>query len=124
MQMNEELLIQKTERQPTDKLCQIIAEKKAKNTQLNFAINDYISLKLSFNRKSNELLLTTDFKAVTGESRPTVAMKEAWIENQLFDLKSEMNIAKENISSIKRDIEILNDEIRLYELMTQKELIK
>jgi hypothetical protein len=79
--MNEELIIQKSVTDPTDKLCQIIAEKRAKNTQLNFAINDYVSLKLAYEQKNNELLLTTDFKQVTGESRPTVAMKEAYIEN-------------------------------------------
>ena len=121
--MNEELIIQKSVTDPTDKLCQIIAEKRAKNTQLNFAINDYVSLKLAYEQKNNELLLTTDFKQVTGESRPTVAMKEAWIENQLFDEKMEMNIAKENVASIKRDIDLLNDEIKLYELQTQMRMI-
>lgn len=121
--MNEELIIQKSVTDPTDKLCQIIAEKRAKNTQLNFAINDYVSLKLAYEQKNNELLLTTDFKQVTGESRPTVAMKEAYIENALFDEKMEMNIAKENVASIKRDIDLLNDEIKLYELQTQMRMV-
>lgn len=122
--MNEELIIQKVSVDPTDKLCQIIAEKKEKNTQLNFAINDYVSLKLSYEQKTNEMLLTTDFKAVTGESRPTVAMKEAYMENALFDEKMEMDIAKENVNSIKRDIDLLNDEIKLYELQAQMRMVK
>lgn len=107
---------------PTDRLQQVINEKKEKNVQLNFAINDYISLKLAYEQKSNELLLTTDFKQVTGESRPTVAMKEAWIENQLFNEKMEMNIAKENVNSIKRDIDLLNDEFKLYSYKCDMEL--
>lgn len=104
---------------PTDRLQQAINEKKIKNAQLTFAVNDYVSLKLAYEQKSNELLLTTDFKEVTGESRPTVAMKDAWIENQLFDQKSELNIAKENIACLKRDIDIINDEIKLYECQCQ-----
>ena len=122
--MNEELIIQKIGTDPTDKLCQIIAEKREKHTQLNFAINDYVILKLSYEQKNNELLLTTDFKKVTGESRPTVAMKEAYIENTLFDEKMEMNIAKENVNSIKRDIDLLNDEIKLYELQCKMRMIE
>ena len=102
---------------PTERLQQIIEEKRLKQTQLNFAINDYVSLKLTYEQKTNELQLTTDFKEVTGESRPTVAMKEAWVENQLFDEKMELTIAKENVESIKRDINLLNDEIKLYELI-------
>lgn len=108
---------------PTDRLQQVIACKREKNVQLNFAINDYVILKLNYEQKTNELILTTDFKAVTGESRPTVAMKEAWMENELFIEKMEMNIAKENVNSIKRDIDILNNEIKLYELQAQMRMI-
>jgi len=107
---------------PTDKLSQKIEEKLKANEQLTCAINDYISLKLSYKQKSNELLLTTNFKEVLDESRPTVAMKEAWIENQLFDLKMEMEMAKENVKIITRDIELLDDYIKLYELKTRMEL--
>ena len=120
--MNEELVIQKIEREPTDKLCQIISEKRVKNTQLNFAINDYTSLKLQYSQKSNDLLLNTNFEEVLVKKRPTVGEKEAYIENKLFTLKSELTIAKENINSIKRDIDILNDEIRLYELESRMRL--
>ena len=107
---------------PTARLQQTIDIKREKNIQLNFAINDYITLKLTYTQKSNELLLTTDFKEVTGESRPTVAMKDAWIENHLFDEKMEMEIAKENVKSITREIDILNDEIKLYEYKCQMKL--
>ena len=106
----------------TDRLAQIIGEKKIKNEQLKFAINDNISLKLELMKKSNELLLNTDFKKVTGESRPTVAMKEAYIEEQLFTLKSEVEISKANVESIKRDIEILNNEFKMFEYEIQMEL--
>ena len=109
---------------PTDRLQQVINCKREKNVQLNFAINDYVSLKLAYEQKKNELLLTTDFKAVLDESRPTVAMKEAWIENTLFEEKMEVNIAKENVNSIKRDIDLLNDEIRLYSYQCEMELNK
>jgi len=106
----------------TDRLQQVINDKKAKNTQLNFAINDYVSLKLSYMEKSNEALLTTDFKKVLDESRPTVAMKEAYIENLLFDEKMQLELAKENVKTLQRDIDIINDEIKLFELKCQMEL--
>ena len=35
--MNEELIIQKIGTDPTDKLCQIIAEKREKHTQLKYS---------------------------------------------------------------------------------------
>ena len=113
--MTQSTLMRQEMPNPTEKLADKIEEKRMKNIQLNFAINDYVSLKLTYAQKSNELLLTTDFKEVTGESRPTVAMKDAWIENALFDEKMEMEIAKENVKSIQREIDILNDEIKLYE---------
>ena len=51
-------------------------------------------------------------------------MKEDWVENQLAEEKMEMNIAKENVSSIKRDIDLLSDEIKLYELQCQMRMIE
>ena len=100
---------------PTDRMEQCINEKKLKTEELNAAMDDYISLKLQYAQKNNELLLTTNFKEVLNESKPTVAMKEAWIENQLFDLKTELNIAEVNVKTIKKAIEIINDEIKLWE---------
>lgn len=107
---------------PTARMQLTIEEKRKQNKQLKLAVNDYITLKHEYLQKTNEALLTTDFKKVLDESRPTVAMKEAYIDNLYYDEKLELAIAKENISCIKRDIEILNDEIKLYELQTQLEL--
>ena len=107
---------------PIDRIAQVIGEKKIKNQQLKFAINDHISFKLEYMKKSNDLLLNTDFKKVLNESRPTVAMKEAYIDNELFTLKSELEISKENISAIKRDIEILDNELKMFEYEIQMEL--
>lgn len=107
---------------PTARLQFIIEEKRQQNKQLTLAINDYVSLKLAYMQKSNEALLTTDFKTVLDESRPTVAMKDAYIENLLFDEKMQLTLAEENVKCIKREIEILNDEIKLYELKTKMEL--
>lgn len=110
------------EDRPEAKLACVIEEKRKQNNQLNKAINDYVSLKLTYTQKSNEALLTTNFKEVLNESRPTVAMKEAYIENLLFDEKMELSIAKENIGCIKREIEILNDYIKLFEYQIQMEM--
>ena len=120
--MTQSTLVRQEMPNPTEKLADKIEEKRMKNIQLNFAINDYVSLKLTYAQKSNELLLTTDFKEVTGESKPTVAMKDAWIENALFNEKMEMEIAKENVKSIQREIDIINDEIKLYEYQCQMKL--
>lgn len=120
--MTQSTLMRQEMPNPTEKLADSIERKRMKNIQLNFAINDHVSLKLTYMQKSNELLLTTDFKKVTGESRPTVAMKEAWIENELFDEKMELEIAKENVKSIQRDIDLINDDIKLYEYECQMKL--
>ena len=120
--MTQSTLVRQEMPNPTEKLADKIEEKRMKNIQLNFAINDYVSLKLTYAQKSNELLLTTDFKEVTGESKPTVAMKDAWIENALINEKMEMEIAKENVKSIQREIDIINDEIKLYEYQCQMKL--
>ncbi len=99
---------------PTQKMDEKIQEKKLKQDQLNFAINDYISLKLQYTQKSNELLLNTDFKELklTNEK-----MRNAFIEENLSTLKMELEISKANVASIKRDIDVINDEIKLYELL-------
>ena len=120
--MTQSTLMRQEMLNPTEKLAYSIERKRMKNIQLNFAINDLVILKLTYMQKSNELLLITNFKEVTGESRPTVAMKEAWIENELFDEKMELEIAKENVKSIQRDIDLINDDIKLYEYQCQMKL--
>ena len=115
--MDEELIMNHTEA-----LDNVLGEKKIKNAQLNFAINDYPSLKLQYLQKNNNLLLNTDFEEVLGKTRPTVGEKEAYIETQLFTLKSELEIAKENVASIKRDIDLLNDELKAYDLLIKMRL--
>ena len=107
---------------PTEKLEDLISEKIEKTSQLKFAINDHISLKLKYKKESNDLLLNTDFKEATGESRPTVAMKEAYIENKLYDLLVQLEISKENVSYIKKEIELIDNYISLYEYVIQLEL--
>jgi len=62
----------------------------------------------------DDLLMQTNFKEVLGESRPTVAMKEAWINKQtsIKDLTDKLNSYEEDVQTYKDKVNILNDLIK------------
>lgn len=109
-------------KKPIEKLEDTIDQKVIINTELHSAINRYIDLKLKYSDESNKLLLNTDFKEATGEARPTVAMKEAYIKNKLFHLHTELMVCEEYVNSLKRQLRLLDDYILLYEKMIQIEV--
>ena len=91
----------------------ILNMKNEKLKELKDAVNSEVSLRLDYEHKFNKELLsgnlTDNVKEATGESRPTTKMKEAYITEKLSSLYDELEIAKNNTSIIRKDLEYLDN---------------
>ena len=74
---------------------------------------DLLNLEHDYLTQESEILLRTDFKelGLTNEK-----MRKAYLNDQLFDEKCDIDIAKGNIESKKDTIEIINHLIKVREL--------
>lgn len=101
----------------------LLEEKAAKIKELKDAVNSEISLKLDYEHKYNEKLisptLTAEVKEATGDSRPTAAMKDAYIVEQLKTEYDNLELAKNNKSLIRKDLELLDNQISLEKYVMQ-----
>jgi len=89
---------------------------KSKTTQkLNDALTNLTKLEISYETKSNELWVTTNFSEVIVESRPTVDMKKAYIDNELKDIVSKIKIERNNVEVLKNDLKVTNALIKAEE---------
>lgn len=106
----------------------LLEQKAAKIQELKDAVNSEVSAKLDYEHKFNEQLLSADLtdkvKEATGESRPTSKMKEAFIVEQLKTEYDTMELAKNNSSLIRKDIELLDNRISLEKYVMQLKLRK
>lgn len=107
---------------------ELIEKKQSKINELKTAVNSELSLRLDYEHKFNEKLLsdtlTDDVKESTGESRPTKDMKEAYIIEQLKTEYNDLQIAIENSKLIRKDLELLDNQISLEKYVLQLELKK
>ena len=89
--------------------------KKEKIDELNDAVNSEVSLRLDYEHKFNQMLispeLTDKVKEATGESRPTSKMKEAYIVEELKTEYDDLELAKSNTSLIRKDLEYIDNVI-------------
>lgn len=108
----------------TDRLAQVIWEKKCKVKEYKDAINSHITIKQELLHKSNSWKMKPEtIKQELGLSKlPTEKQVQAFIDEKYSDLTDELAISKENINLIKKDIEILNDEINLFTYKVMMEL--
>lgn len=81
--------------------------------------HDDFKVELQVNK--DRLLLETDFKEVLGETRPTVAMKEAYMKPLLADIKNKIDVEDEIITFYLDKIAIINDLIKNKRLMLEIE---
>ena len=100
----------------------MINNKHDKLIELKKQIKNETNLQLTYLHKYNDKLLHTNFKAATGESRPTVAMKEAYIQERLREDYDNLKIAETKTKIIKKEMDLLNDRIRLEEYLIKLEL--
>lgn len=59
--------------------------------------------------KRNEFLLKLDFATLTGEKRPTVAMKDSIMDKKLEKELSDIGVLTEKVEFYKNKIKIVND---------------
>ena len=67
-------------------------------------------VELQFNK--DKLLMETDFKTELGESRPTIAMKEAYMKPHLAEFEEKVSTNEEMVTFYKDKLNILNDLIK------------
>ena len=89
--------------------------KKEKMDELKDAVNSEVSLRLDYEHKFNQMLispeLTDKVKEATDESRPTSKMKEAYIVEELKTEYDDLELAKQNTSLIRKDLEYIDNVI-------------
>lgn len=85
------------------------------------AQNDLKSAVIELSTTKNNLFMEIDFKKELSESRPTVAMKEAYIEPQIAEYKDKVDTAQEKVDFYKNKLNIINDLIKHKRLLLQVE---
>lgn len=69
--------------------------------------------KVELQNKNDKLILETDFKKELNDSRPTVAMKEAYMRKFTAELEGKVSEMKEEVEFYKNKLTILNDLIKV-----------
>lgn len=102
----------------TKELSDLISEKSEALNILNIAVNEYIRLKNEYLVKSNELKIKpTMIQEELGLSRAATEKQiQAYVDDKFKDLVRDLNIARENVSSWKRDVDLINDKISVEKL--------
>ena len=72
---------------------------------------DYWNAKYDYEMQRANLLLGTDFGAVIGKAKPTVAEKDAYIEQTIGELQLEYRLLRATLDSKKRLFQIMLKEI-------------
>lgn len=115
------LIIEVKKMDPINRLDRRICTKCNLQNDLKKAINSHVSIKLEYMHKSNEIRLKRDVikEELELSKAPTEKQVQAYIEEKLLFLKSELEISKENVNMIQRDLDLIDDEIRLCEYEIQ-----
>ena len=83
--------------------------------------NDLKFAEIELKDRKDTLLLETDFKKELGESRPTIAMKEAWMKPHLDKLEAKVERINNDVVFYKNKLTIINDLIKHKRLLLQVE---
>ena len=97
----------------THDLDELIQEKGEVLNTVNIAVNEYVRLKNEYIVKSNAIRLKPDeIQENLGLSKPaTEKQQQAYIDDNLKDLRQDLRVAEENVSSWKREVDLLDDKI-------------
>ena len=102
--------------------------KNEKLEELKDAVNSEVSLRLDYEHKFNKELLsanlTDNVKEATGESRPAAKQKEAYITEKLSKIYDEMEIAKNNTSIIRKELDYLDNIISAQKYALQLQIME
>lgn len=83
--------------------------------------NDLKYAEIALKDRKQQLLLETDFKKELGESRPTIAMKEAWMKPYLTEFEAKVESINDELVFYKNKLNIINDLIKHKRLLLQVE---
>ena len=108
----------------TDRLCQCIAQKTKKVKEYKEAINSHITIKQDLLHKGNEIKLhpQTTQENLGLKKLPTEKQTQAYIDETYKDVTDDYAISKENINVIKKELELIDDEIQMWKYIIQMEL--
>lgn len=81
------------------------------NEEIETLEKDYWNEKYDYETQRANLLLETDFGAVIGKAKPTVAEKDAYIEQTIGELRLQYRELRATLESKKRLFQILLKEL-------------
>jgi len=101
-----------------DKLLQ---DKEEKIKELKDAVNSEVSLKLELAHKANKVRLNPDMVKEEYElsKTPTEKQIQAYIDEEYSELTDDYELAKQNVSLIRKDLELLDNRISLEKYVLQ-----
>lgn len=101
-----------------DKLLQ---DKEEKIKELKDAVNSEVSLKLELAHKANKVRLNPDMVKEEYElsKTPTEKQIQAYIDEKYSSLTDDYELAKQNVSLIRKDLELLDNRISLEKYVLQ-----
>lgn len=81
------------------------------NDEIEELENDYWNSKYDYEQQRADILLDTDFASVIGKAKPTVAEKDAYIEQTIGELRLNYRKLRAELESKKRLFQIMLKEI-------------
>lgn len=72
---------------------------------------DYWNAKYDYEQQKADILLNTDFESVIGKAKPTVAEKDAYIEQTIGELRLHYRELRTTLESKKRLFQVMLKEI-------------
>ena len=93
-------------------LHQLLIQKDRKTNTLNLALNNLVALQNEYAEASNKLWVETNFNEVIVEGRPTVDMKKAYIDKELAETVSKINVEKTNIEILGNELKCIDTKIK------------
>lgn len=81
------------------------------NDEIEKLENDYWNSKYDYEQQKADILLNTDFASVIGKAKPTVAEKDAYIEQTIGELRLNYRELRTTLESKKRLFQIMLKEI-------------
>ncbi|MBQ2832406.1 hypothetical protein [Methanobrevibacter sp.] len=109
---------------PVTNFDKLLDEKEAKIKELKDAINSETSLKLELLHKSNKVKLNPDKVKEEYElsKAPTEKQIQAYIDEKYPDLTNDYELAKQNTSLIRKDLELIDNRISFEKYVLQLEM--
>ena len=109
---------------PVTNFNKLLDEKEAKIKELKDAINSETLLKLELLHKINKVKLSPDNVKEEYElsKAPTEKQIQAYIDEKYSDLTNDYELAKQNTSLIRKDLELIDNRISFEKYVLQLEL--